>query len=142
MNLPKFDLGEVLAKKDGLKDSGMDRTHTGGVTRDSNGDAIYKGFDVFTPEHHRIMKIYNEAAACSNKAADGGSDNNDWAAGMVRLLPEYYLSVDLLSSNRPATAKTFAWNITEGKYFDESSSAGVAANPTQLSKGMENKPTI
>jgi hypothetical protein len=133
MNLPKFDLGvdlgEVLAKKNGLKDSGMDRTHTGGVTRDSNGNSIYTGFDIFTPEHHRIMKIYE-----THSKEDG---SKDWA-GIVRSFPEYYLSVDLLSSNKPPTAKAFAWNTTEGKYFDESS-AGEVANPTQLSKDMENK---
>ena len=122
--MPKMDLGEVLQRKQGLKSGGMDRTHTGGIARDATGIAIKTGFTVFTPEHDRIMQIYEAHGV-------------DWVA-MAAALPEYNLSVGVLARLAPKTAKAFAWNVTEGKYFDEAA-GGEAAAPVQLAKDMENK---
>jgi hypothetical protein len=133
--MPQMNLGELQQKKDGLKDGGggMDLTHTGTVTRDSQGKAQHGGFTLFTPEHERIMAIYDEGGEVGAK---------DWA-GLAAKLPEYCLSVELLTSKAPATAKAFAWNTTEGKYLDEAAAAAAASsganvNITQLSKDMEN----
>ena len=120
----KMDLGEVLQRKQGLRSGGMDRTHTGGITRDASGTAIKTGFTIFTPEHDRIMQIYEAHGV-------------DWVA-MAAALPEYNLSVGVLARLAPKTAKAFAWNVTEGKYFDEAAGGGAAA-PVQLAKDMENK---
>lgn len=50
------------------------------------------------------------------------------------------LVADNLSKLDPSTttAKAFAWNTTEGKYFDESKNKAI--DPTQLAKEMENRP--
>jgi hypothetical protein len=124
--MPKMNLGELKQKKDGLKDGGMDRTHTGTVTRDAEGKAQHGGFTLFTPEHERIMKIYE----------DGGAEGaKDWA-GLAAKLPEYCLSVDLLTSMAPTTAKAFAW------YLDGAAAAAAPnSNIAQLASAMENKPT-
>jgi hypothetical protein len=120
-------LSDVLSKRAGLKPTGMDVTHTGTVLRDSSGAAQHTGFTVFTPEHDRIMQIYQV-----HSVADG---SKSWSE-MCAALPEYMLSASVLSRLSPATARAFAWNVTEGKYFD-AKSGGEA--PTQLANDMENK---
>ena len=157
---PRMNLDEVLAKKRDLKNGGicdLSSTRSGGVTRDeATGDTRQTGFTVFTPEHERIMRIF-EANTISRKKEEEGSCRGsapvkarDWAA-MAALLPEYGLSVALLSSLLvpPETAKAFAWNVTEGKYSNDESLAAAATagaggsgalNVVQLAKDMEHKP--
>ena len=60
----------------------------------------------------------------------------DWA-GIVAALPEYTLSLDKLGVlDVKTSAKAFAWNVTEGKYYDE---AREVEMPVQLAKDMENR---
>jgi len=152
---PGINLSEVLAKKQGLKDSGMgNRTHTGGITRDeATGRATLTGFTVFTPEHERLMHVFQANALRKEEEGSGGGGGGggaaagarDWTA-MAALLPEYGLSAALLSRLAPPTAKAFAWNVTEGRYAGESLAAAtggrgdVALNAVQLAKDMEHKP--
>mmetsp|Transcript_41750 Transcript_41750/g.126664 ORF Transcript_41750/g.126664 Transcript_41750/m.126664 type:complete len:131 (-) Transcript_41750:194-586(-) len=106
---PKLGLGEILAKKSALRETGIDKTRIGCVSSSKDGTISYEQTKLPQIEQESLAKIYDECGGDPDKVADA-------------VPPEYGVSATLLKQKIPTNSKVFAAQCVEGAYhFDEAS---------------------
>eukprot|EP00040_Diaphanoeca_grandis_P027643 m.157817 g.157817 ORF g.157817 m.157817 type:complete len:145 (+) comp31067_c2_seq4:269-703(+) len=105
MGAPKPTQREVVHLKANLKETGVNKEHTGVVSKDASGTVTHTGLYEFKLEREELVALF-----CDN---DGDLDQ------LAVVVPAKFGAISLakLQAHAPTTAKQFAWQCAEGYYF-------------------------